>query len=124
MLTMVCLGKCEAAIALGCGHNKQSKTTKKRWPWVTVEPPCGRDAKANKLTRIQNKTWQSRIPLTEGCCEANADLLSPGLRANKETYLILKDLLHVSYEFNRYGFPQAALSTLLLVLVNLLIWQQ
>lgn len=36
--------------ALGCGHNKQSKTTKKRWSWVTVEPPCGRDLKANKLT--------------------------------------------------------------------------
>lgn len=36
----------------------------------------------------------------------------------------LKDLLHISYELNRYSFPKAALSTLLLVLVNLLIWQQ
>lgn len=26
------------AIALGCGQNKQTETTKKRWSWVTTEP--------------------------------------------------------------------------------------
>lgn len=32
--------------------------------------------------RIQNKTWQSCIPVTVGCCETNADLFSPGLHAD------------------------------------------